>query len=237
MSKIIGFVPAKGHSSRVSAKNLRDIGGIPMFLRACYNLHQVLGKEEIIVDSDDDNILNLAKQHGFGVLKRPDELATNATDGNSFFRWETSNFPNADIYIQHLPPMPFLSKSTLAKCLAAVEEEKFDSIVCVGKEHYYLWDEEKKLPLYDLHHIPNSYTLSETVFETMGLYVIDKNAHIKNGLRIGENYKLITVNKLEQIDVNYPEDYELAVAVEKGLPSDSKYKSQYLSGGAKLNTI
>lgn len=223
MSNIIGFVPARGGSTRVSRKNLRDINGIPMFLRACYNLHQVLPKECIVADSDDEEILSIAREHGFSTIRRPDELASNATDGNAFFRWETSNYPNADIYIQHLPPMPFLSKETLEKCLAAVEKENFDSVVCVGKEHFYLWDAESQKPMYDLEHIPNSFTLPETVFETMGLYVIRKDAHLENGLRIGKNYKMITLNKIEQIDVNYPEDYELAVAVARGLDKKSAY--------------
>lgn len=223
MSRIIGFVPARGGSTRVSRKNLREINGIPMFLRACYNLHQVLPKECIVADSDDEEILTIAGEHGFSTIRRPDELASNATDGNAFFRWETSNYPDADIYIQHLPPMPFLSKETLEKCLFAVEKENYDSVVCVGKEHFYLWDEEEKRPLYDLKHIPNSYTLPETVFETMGLYVIRREAHLENGLRIGKNYKMITLNKFEQIDVNYPEDYELAVAVARGLPENSVY--------------
>lgn len=229
--KVIGFVPARGGSTRVPRKNLREIGGVPMFLRACYNLNQILGKDCIVVDSDDEEILSLALEAGFRALKRPENLATNATDGNAFFRWETSNFPDADVYIQHLPPMPFCSKQTLTNALQAVIQEKYDSIVCVGKEHYYLWNEKSKLPLYDLKHIPNSFTLEETVFETMGLYVIKKEAHEKCGLRIGENYKMIAVNKIEQIDINYPEDFELAIAVEKGLPDDSIYKSNNLIGG------
>lgn len=241
MSRIIGFVPARGGSSRVSRKNMREIGGLSMFLRACYNLHQVLPKECIVVDSDDIEILSLAKKHGFCTLKRPEELATNGTDGNAFFRWETSNYPEADIYIQHLPPMPFLSKDTLLQGIVAVERENYDSIVCVGKDHYYLWDSEKSLPLYDIVHIPNSFTLKETVFETMGFYVISREAHAKNGLRIGENYKMISVNKIEQIDVNYPDDFELAVAVERGLDDSSIYKTHNIIrlGGvqhSKLNT-
>lgn len=223
MNKIIGFVPARGGSTRIPCKNMREIDGMPLFLRACYHLHQVLSKECIVVDSDDENILQIAKEHGFSAIKRPDELASNATDGNSFFRWETSNYPDADIYIQHLPPMPFLSKETLEKCLTALEKEDYDSVVCVGKEHFYLWDEEKGEPLYDLKHIPNSYTLPETVFETMGLYVIRREAHLKNGLRIGEKYKMIALNKIEQIDINYPDDYELATAVARGLPNNSVY--------------
>lgn len=238
MQKIIGFVPARGGSSRVPRKNLKEIGGLPMFLRACYNLHQVLPKEDIVVDSDDAEILELAGQHGFSTLKRPDELATNGTDGNAFFRWETSNFPDADIYIQHLPPMPFLSKDTLLEGINAVKSGEYDSIVCVGKEHYYLWDPEKEVPGYDLRHIPNSFTLKETVFETMGFYVISKEAHLKEGLRIGEKYKMIAVNKIEQIDVNYPDDFLLADAVEKGLDENSIYKSRniIIGGGQSLKT-
>lgn len=226
--KIIGFVPARGGSSRVLKKNMKKIGELPLFLRACYNLHQVLPKQQIVVDSDDEEILALAKEHGFEILCRPDELATNATDGNAFFRWETSNYLDADIYIQHLPPMTFCSKETLDNALRAIIEEKYDSIVCVGKEHYYLWDQDKKIPKYDLEHIPNSFTLKETVFETMGLYMITKEAHQNKGLRIGSNYKMIAVNKIEQIDINYPEDYELAKAVERGLSEDSVYKSKNL---------
>ncbi len=221
--KIVGFIPARGGSSRVPRKNLQLIGGIPLFLRACYNLARVLKKEDIVVDSDDDEILAIASSHGFNTLKRPDALASNATDGNSFFRWETSNFPEADIYIQHLPPMPFLSEITLKHCFNAIEEG-FDSIICVGKEHYYLWDVSEKKPLYDICHIPNSFTLNETCFETMGLYMITKEAHKNTGLRIGNNYKMISVNKFEQIDINYPEDFELAIAVERGLKDGSPYK-------------
>lgn len=231
---IIAFVPARGGSSRVPHKNLKPIGGIPMFLRACYNLHQILPKSQIVVDSDDKQILSLANEHGFKTIVRPDNLASNATDGNAFFRWETSNFPDADIYIQHLPPMVFLGKETLSSCINAVLEEGFDSVVCVGEEKYYLWDADTMEPTYDLTHIPNSFTLKSTIFETMGLYVIDAKVHKQNGLRIGSNFKVIKVNKYEQVDINYPEDFEFAEAIERGLPDESQYKSSNLiknSGG------
>lgn len=226
--KMIGFVPARGGSTRVPRKNLKEIGGIPMFLRACYNLHQILPKENIIVDSDDEEILRVAKDNGFGTLVRPDDLATNAADGNKFFAWEASNYPDADIYIQHLPPMPFCSKDTLQRGVDAIIKENHDSIVVVGKEHFYLWDEKTNKPLYDIEHIPNSFTLQETVFETMGLYMITKEAHQKKGLRIGDNYKIIDINKIEQIDINYPDDFDLAQAVANGLPEDSCYSAKSL---------
>ena len=228
MKKIVAFVPARGGSTRVPRKNIQYIGKLPLFLRACFNLAQVLEKEQIIVDSDDEEILSLARKNGFQALKRPDELATNATDGNEFFRWETSNYPDADIYIQHLPPMPFLSKDTLKKAIYLIDEERYDSIVAVAKEHLYLWDSSKLCPNYDLDQIPNSYTLEETMYETMGLYVITKTAHIATGRRIGDNYAFVELPKIERLDIDYPEDLELARAIEKGLPDNSFYKSKNL---------
>ncbi len=68
----------------------------------------------------------------------------------------------------------------------------------------------------------------------MGLYVIDANIHKKNGLRIGNNFKVIEVNKIEQVDINYPEDFELALAIEAGLPADSPYKSQNICNKEEL---
>ena len=45
---------------------------------------------------------------------------------------------------------------------------------------------------------------------------------------IGGKYKMIAVNKFEQVDVNYPEDFELAVAIERGLPLESEYKTEHI---------
>ena len=104
-----------------------------------------------------------------------------------------------------------------------VLEQGYDSIVCVGKERFYLWDDVKKIPMYDLAHIPNSFTLPETVFETMGFYMITGQAHLKTKLRIGEKYKFIELNKFEQVDINYPDDFALAEAIACGLKPDSSY--------------
>jgi CMP-N-acetylneuraminic acid synthetase len=220
---IIAFIPAKGSSSRIPRKNLQPVGGIPLFLRACLHLRQVLPAKSIVVDSDADEILELAGSHGFGTLKRPDELATNATDGNAFFRWETSNYPDADLYLQHLPPMPFLAKATLERAIALATSTEFDSIVPVGRMHPYLWDAITGKARYDHAKLPNSFELPELVFETMGLYAIRGNVHRVTGRRIGDKPAFLDLSRIEQIDIDYPEDLELANAVANGLPSDSPF--------------
>ena len=106
--KIVGFIPAKGSSTRTPAKNMQKVLGVPLFLWAANNLNKVLDKQDIYIDSDSEEILAIAKKHGFNTIKRPIELATNATDGNQLLQWQAKNV-DADIYIQHLPPMIFLT--------------------------------------------------------------------------------------------------------------------------------
>lgn len=225
---MVAFVPAKGHSNRIPCKNRQELSGLPLFLRACYNLNQVLSKKSIYVDSDDGEMLDQAKDHGFNAMIRPASLATNATDGNAFFRWETSQVPSADVYIQHLPPMPFLAKETLQSGIQSILSGRYDSIVPVAERHSYLWDEKTGHALYDLQHIPNSIDLPTFLEETMGLYMIRADVHRETGLRIGNKPFFLKMSVVEQIDIDYPEDLELARAIERGLSDGSEYKSAYL---------
>jgi CMP-N-acetylneuraminic acid synthetase len=220
------FIPAKGHSSRIPEKNRQTVGGIPLFLRAALHLASVMPRDRIIVDSDSDAILEEAQKNGFGTMKRPPELATNATDGNAFFRWETSHYPQAGIYIQHLPPMPFLVPATLQKALHLVQSGEADSIIPVGRARHYTWDAISGKPNYNLGNLPNSFDLPETVFETMGLYLIRAEAHRATGGRIGLRPVFLELSRIEQIDIDYPEDLEMARAIAEGLPPESPYRIQ-----------
>ena len=222
MKKVVGFVPAKGSSERTPSKNLQPILGIPLFLWAANNLSRVLPKEDIYIDSNSDEILNLAREHGFQAIRRPEDLATNATDGNKFMLWEVSNV-EAEIYIQHLPPMPFLKKNTLTNALQEVKNGSHDSAVGVIREQLYLWKDGQ--PTYDKKNIPNSFTLPETIEECMGLYVTTRDSILTHKTRFGNTPYLQELDKFEAIDIDYPSDLELARAVAAGLGANTEYTS------------
>lgn len=65
--KIVGFIPAKGSSTRTPAKNMQKVLGVPLFLWAANNLNKVLDKQDIYIDSDSEEILAIAKKHGFNT--------------------------------------------------------------------------------------------------------------------------------------------------------------------------
>ena len=85
---------------------------------------------------------------------------------------------------------------------------RYDSAVLVKKDKLYTWNENG--PSYDVNNIPNSFNLPDTVIETMGLYIIRRDSALKTKRRIGEIPLQLFASPLEAIDVNYPEDFELA---------------------------
>lgn len=218
---IVAFIPAKGSSERVKSKNIQEILGVPLFLWAANNLNRVLPKDKIYIDSNSDYICDLAQQYGFNTIKRPEELSTNVTDGNQLMLWEASQV-EADVYIQHLPPMVFLREETIRESIKKIAEGS-DSAFAVIKKHLYLWDGDQ--PLYDLRNLPNSKTLPFTFIEGMGFYITTRKSLLETRLRIGETFSMLELDNYEGIDIDYPEDLKFARTIANGLGYDSPYTS------------
>ncbi len=94
-------------------------------------------------------------------------------------------------------------------------DSRYDSVVAVRKEKQYLWSQNK--PAYSLERIPNSIDLPDTTVETMGLYVMRRDAVLQLKRRIGNNPYLLEIEPIESVDVNWPRDFELANLIAVGL--------------------
>ncbi|MDQ7006674.1 MAG: hypothetical protein Q9Q40_05545 [Acidobacteriota bacterium] len=222
LPQVAGVIPAKSSSRRVEGKNNRLLLGVPLFLVAAANLGKVLEPSSIYVDTDSPEMAARARAAGFRALLRPAELATNATDGNALLTWEASAI-EAEVLVQHLPPMPFCREATLRKGIEAVLSGRADSAFGASDQALYLWHRQPLRPQYDLEHIPNSFTLPRLLVEGMGLYVTRRDVILSRGTRVGERPEILELDRFEQIDIDEVEDLELARAVATGLDPDSEY--------------
>lgn len=212
--KVAAFLPAKGTSERIESKNLKLLNGKPLFLHTLEKLCDCDFIDEVYLDSESDEILNYAPYLRYIPLKRKPELATNKTDGHQMFYNEVSQV-DADIYVQILGTSPFISPETIRKGIEILKnQEQYDSVVLMKKEKEYLW--ENGQPKYDKFHIPNSNTLPDTIIESMGLYIVRKDTALKTKMRYGNNAYMLTADAVETIDVNYPDEFELAEYIMRG---------------------
>ena len=212
--KVVAFLPAKGTSSRVDNKNIKLLDGKPLFLHSLEKLTECDFIDEVYLDTESEHIIDLASEVNCKVLKRDPALANNKTDGHQLFMNEV-NQVEADIYIQILCTSPFIEKETLRDGVhQLLESNEYDSAVLVREERQYLWKDGK--PTYDVDRIPNSNELAPNVIETMGLYMVKREAALKLNKRIGLTPLILKASPTEAIDVNYPEDFELADLIAAG---------------------
>lgn len=213
--KIAAFLPAKGSSNRIPNKNTMLLDGEPLFLRSLKKLMSISLIDEVYLDTESYEIMELASEVKCKILKRDPSLASNKTDGNLLFYNEVLN-TDADICIQLLGTSPFINAYTIEKGIKILlNDDKFDSVVAVRKEKQYLWKNGK--PTYDINHIPNSIDLDDTIIESMGLYIVRRETALRTKRRIGDNPYLLELNPTESIDVNWPEDFELANLIAIGI--------------------
>lgn len=72
--KILGFIPARGGSKGLPGKNKKIMLGKPLI---AYTIEAAIKSnlDDVAVSSDDDDILDIARQYGVKAIKRPDDLA------------------------------------------------------------------------------------------------------------------------------------------------------------------
>lgn len=213
--KVVAFLPAKGSSERIENKNTKLLDGKPLFLHTLEKLVKCNFIDEVYLDSESDEIFEMASEVDCKQLKRDPALATNKTDGHALFYNEVRQV-EADIYIQVLGTSPFIKSETIKKGIdVLVENPEYDSAVLVSREKQYLW--EKNQPKYDKFHIPNSKDLPDTVVESMGLYIVRKETALKSKMRYGNNVYFLYADATEKVDVNYPDDFVMANYLAAGM--------------------
>lgn len=214
MTKIVAFVPAKGSSERIQNKNLSIIDGEYLFKHKLRQLLDCKLIDEVYLDTESDEIAGLASDLPVKRLKRPVTLAGNETDGHELFAWECRQV-KADIYVQALCTAPFVGAQTIDRALKSFLLLKdHDSLVAVTKTKQYLWNEGE--PSYGRGRIPNSIDLPVTTIESMSLYAIKRQV-LSASKRFGESPFIFELTPTENIDVNWPDDLQLAETIAAGL--------------------
>lgn len=217
---LVGVIHAKGTSERIRRKNHCLLDGVPLFLCQALNLASLIGKNNVFVDSEDHEILRLAEENGFKILKRDQSLASNATGGVSLLANFLNEFPESQLpktVIQLFPPMPIIDIDALRVGIESVHDlGSYNSAFFIGKEKIYTWSKDE--PLYGKigAEIPNAVDLEEILYEIPTAYIVNVNAFLQTKSRIcAPQNKLTAKNAGYQIDIDEESDFLIASAVSK----------------------
>lgn len=205
--KVVSIVPIKLNNERLPGKNVKVLGNKPLIHYILNTIDKVESIDESYVYCSDEKI----KDYLVGntrFLKRDEKLDLPQANFTQIFE-SFMNDVDADIYVYTHATAPFITADTIAQAVESVKSRKYDSAFTAEKIQDFMWSNSEPLN-FDAENLPRSQDLPVLFRETSGVYVFTKEVFIKYKRRIGKNPKIIEVNQKEMIDINYPEDFQMA---------------------------
>lgn len=207
MVKIVSIIPIKMNNERLPGKNTKPLGGKPLMYYVQENLLAMNKIDERYVFCSNEDVQNYLLP-GINYLNRPNYLDRQNANFTQIFS-EFMNLVLADIYVYAHATAPFIRESTTRECIDKVLFGEYDSAFCAVKIQDFLWSNNEPLN-FKAENLPRSQDLPIIYRETSGVYVFHRSVFEKYHRRIGKKPFIKEVTYREAVDINTPEDFELA---------------------------
>lgn len=213
--KTVALIPIKLDSKRIPGKNIKPFyDGTPLMSfiqRACLQARTI---DEVYIYCSDEAVKPYVLP-GVIFLKRPKYLDNDNINANDFIK-EFMKEIDADIYVNAHTTSPFAKPETLDELVNRVASGNYDSAFCAQVIRTFMW--EGGIPInFDPDRFPRTQDLPPIYGETSIAYVFSKECFLKHNRRLGTKPYIKEVDKIEAIDIDYPEDFDIANAIYKEL--------------------
>jgi CMP-N-acetylneuraminic acid synthetase len=209
--KIVAYIPIKTNNRRLPGKNTKEFfDGTPLINLIQVTLQKISLIDKVYVYCSNENIKKYLI-NGVEFIKRPESLDLDTTPMNNVLL-QFAKTIEADFYVLAHATAPFIECASIEDGLKKVISGKYDSAFSTLMIQDFLWKDGKSYN-YRLDSIPRTQDLEPLFIETTGLYIYPRHLILNDNVRIGSSPYLIPVSKIEAIDINQPEDFNIANAI------------------------
>jgi CMP-N-acetylneuraminic acid synthetase len=215
MTEIVAIVPMRHASERVPGKNYRPLGGKPLYQHIVAALEAVPEIASIVIDTDSETIRNDVRQAfpDVVVLERPAHLRDGMVPMNDVLLNDVRQLP-ADLYLQTHSTNPFLQALTISRAINEFNESGMhDSLFGVTRLQARLWTDAASPMNHDPAVLLRTQDLEPVFVENSSLYLFSRESLERNASRIGMRPMLFEIPKLEALDIDDEDDFQLAEAL------------------------
>lgn len=216
--KPVCIIPARGGSKRIPRKNIADFNGKPLI---AWSIEVALESNifsNVIVSTDSEEIAKISESHGAEIpfvrdAKLADDFATTA----DVLRDALSRLPKSQHACCLYPTAPLITSKNLQEACQIIVSENLDCVLSVTEFDFhplraFAKDAETgnlgfKWPEFAL---TRSQDLPEMVHDAGAFYFFNTKAFLDTGMLIGQNTRGIQLSRLQAVDIDTVEDFELA---------------------------
>jgi CMP-N,N'-diacetyllegionaminic acid synthase len=228
MNDILCVIPARSGSKGVVGKNMRMLGGKPLVVHSIDQAHAAgIPESNIVVSSDGEDILHVAKELGVVAHKRPDELCTDEASTESALLDALNTFPNHRTVLLLQPTSPIRFKGRVRECIMKYQSGDYDSLLTVTEMHNIYWS--KRMDHDQVWHwCPNEYAINRPrrqelskvdylYFDNGNIYLTDAEVLSECNNRIGNRCCVFPISPIEGLQIDTEEEFLIMEVIFNGL--------------------
>lgn len=209
---VAGLIPMKGHSERIPGKNLRSIAGKPLFHWIAESLIGAEAVDEVIVDTDSDEIEEavVAAFPSVIVHRRPERLHGDMVPMHDIVA-EVARSVAHDHVLQTHATNPLLRSRTVDAAITAfLEPGPHDSLMSVTALQTRFYFRDGRPVNHDPAVLARTQDLDPIYEENSNIYIAPRDQIIATGKRIGDKPLLFPTPREEAVDIDEELDFLVA---------------------------
>jgi len=218
-NRTVALLPMKANSQRVKGKNFRVLHGKPLFRWILDSLLALAQIDEVIINTDARHILaknGLVDGSRVTIRDRAPDLCGDQVSMNLILGDDVAN-TEADTYLMTHTTNPMLSRASIGAALAAyrdaVAKGSADSLFSVNKTQTRFYRADASPVNHDPDNLIQTQDLEPWFEENSCLYIFSPASFSRTGARIGTKPMMFVTPGLESVDIDTPDDWDLAQAV------------------------
>ena len=204
--KITAVIPVRKGSTRCKNKNIRNFGDTILLKLKIETLKKVKGIDKILVSSNCDIMLGIAKDMGVDIHKRDEQYCTNNNPGQFFCNLASTIDTNI---LMHVPvTTPLIDAHQYDEILLKWDKIKLtnDSLNATTKIKEFIWYNNKPVN-YDRNNPPPSQDLPNFNYLNFGCNIISKKSVFKLNNIVGKTPFLFEIDQISGVDIDENSDF------------------------------
>ena len=208
--KISAIIPVREKSQRVKNKNFRKFHKKNLLVYKIQQLKRIKGIDEIVVNTDSEEAIKIAKKLNVNYWKREKYYASSKCSNSEFWRNIAETTRNEFILFTNCTT-PLIKDETYKKALKLFRKNfgKFDSLNSATLVKEFLYYGKKPLN-FNLSKTPNSQNLPDILKFNFGINILSTKSMKTKKSVIGTKPFLLKIDQLEGIDIDTMVDFKFA---------------------------
>ncbi|MGW1227983.1 cytidylyltransferase domain-containing protein [Streptomyces sp. NPDC002530] len=229
---VLAVIPARGGSKGVPAKNLAQVGGVPLVVRAVRACLASSEVTDVVVTTDAPAVAEtvraaadaLGESGRVHLVRRPEAIAGDTATSeaavlHALDSYEAEHGTTADVVLLVQCTSPFVSRDDIDGVAAAVAREGADTAVTVAPFHGFLWRDGTAVEdhNYGVNHDkavrPRRQDRPEDLLETGAAYAMDAAGFRTHRHRFFGHTALVRTDPARVLEIDDPHDLARARAL------------------------